>query len=200
MPLSDYITIPLLVILVPMGFVWVSRHNASMQRARALLIWGVVMGITSLASLLAARGAGPSGMGAGLAFIAFGFVALTLISWSVQTAIAASLQKPQSTRDRILGKRRGPANFDPIDFRGLLALLCLNACFWGLLLVWLWTGSAKNLLRYIGILERTSPSVLTFASNYRHFTLQVFLLALFAIAALIALFAQYRSMSRRGQV
>lgn len=200
MPIDDLIAIPLLVIVIPIGFVWVTRNNASMHRAKMLLAWSVVVGALAMASLLATRGGGLGAAVPALAFLGLGFISLVLRSWSIQTAIAAALHRPNSRHDRPQGRARGPTNFDPINFRGLLALIVVNAWIWLLLASWLWTGSAKNLLRPIGILGPSSPSILTLASNHRHFLLQVFLLALVAVPALVALILIYRSMARRGQL
>lgn len=36
-PLIGIVLVPLRILAVPMGFVWVARHNASLLRAKALL-------------------------------------------------------------------------------------------------------------------------------------------------------------------
>lgn len=200
MLLSDVVLIPLLVVVVPMGFVWVTRHNATMQRAKKLLAWSVPFGALALVSLLVARGGGLAAVEPAAAFLGFGFIGLILVSWSVQTAIVSLLQKPRNQREQIARKTTEPKSFDAIGFRALIALLVVTFWSCGLLANWLWTGSAKNFLRPIGILGPSSPSTLTFASEYRQFTLQVFLLALIAVLALIGLILQYRALARRGQV
>lgn len=88
-------------------------------------------------------------MGPGLALLGLAFVSPLLLSWSLQTAVAAALRKPGSPRDRLLGKPRGPKNFDPMAIRDLLATFFLSIGSWGLLTAWLWTGGAKNLLRLV---------------------------------------------------
>lgn len=204
MPINDALGTILLVVFIPMGFVWADRHRASGRRALVLGGLGLLCGFLALLMFLAARGGGLGAAGPGLLVLGFGFVAAVLVSWAVQTAVVALVMPSQPAgRSRREALRRPQEPFDAIGVRGLLAmasislisLISLGAMGW-----WLWTGQAVNLLRFIGIRDRHVPDLLTHAQTPRLFTLQVLLVGMIALAAVIGTVAQYRSLSRRGHV
>jgi hypothetical protein len=190
-----------MVIFIPMGFVWVDRHKATGRRAAVFGALALVCGLLALLLFLAARGTGPGGLLPALAAMGFGFVALVLLSWSLQTALVAMLMPPQSAqRHRSNGGRRPSEPVDTIGIRGLLATLTISLFSFGAIAYWLWMGKAINLWRLLNPQDRGLARWLTPDQTPQGFTLQLVLVGMIGVAALLGTIAQYRALSRRGQI